>query len=506
MSGFGHIQNVFQRYRKGKGMANKALIIAAGRGSRLKNGDDLPKPLVEVAGVPLLKRTLLSAKRAGIQEFVVVIGYRGLEIRNAIESDGQIDVDIEWVYNREWTRGNGLSVLAAQQALDEPFVLMMADHLFDPEILAQLRSFPIGPNEVALCVDSRLDEVLDMDDATKVVCAADRVEEIGKELESFNAIDTGLFLCTPALFPALEQSVAQGDESLSGGIRILAAKDEMRAMDCGDRFWQDVDTPEALVFAERELLRRVRKPTDGFVSRHFNRKVSGQISRVLVKTPVTPNQISISLMFVSIFSGWLVAAGGYASLALGGLLFQFASIADGCDGEVAKLKFLGSHIGEWIDTLADGVSYIAFCGFIVFGMYRLTGDSFHLTLGTAAIGLTVINIAILYAYAHITGSGSLVGYTAAFVKDVPEENQGLLHRALKRIRFMGRRDFFSAYFCVFAVLNLLPGMYWSLMIGVAIMTVVVMGYTGYMLRTRGVWLGSRESRPEQQKLVPEKAD
>ena len=102
-------------------MVNKAVIIAAGMGSRLRGyGVDLPKPLVPVAGVPLLKRTILSAKRAGISEFVVVIGYRGNEIRDALVDDPQFsDLAIDWVHNKEWERGNGVSVLSAKEYVDE---------------------------------------------------------------------------------------------------------------------------------------------------------------------------------------------------------------------------------------------------------------------------------------------------------------------------------------------------------------------------------------------------
>ena len=98
-------------------MVTKAVIIAAGRGSRLKGRyEHVPKPLVTVAGVGLLKRTILTAKRAGITDFAIVTGYRADEIRAAIESDEQVDVNIDWVSNDRWEEGNGISVLVAQEA------------------------------------------------------------------------------------------------------------------------------------------------------------------------------------------------------------------------------------------------------------------------------------------------------------------------------------------------------------------------------------------------------
>ncbi|MGA1199454.1 MAG: NTP transferase domain-containing protein, partial [Candidatus Latescibacterota bacterium] len=170
-------------------MVKKAVIIAAGMGSRLRGyGSDMPKPLVPVAGVPLLKRTILSAKRGGISELVVITGFRGDEIRSALMDDAQfVDLDIDWVHNADWERGNGVSVLAAKEYVDEPFVLLMSDHLFDPEVLVKLRHIPIGPDEAILGVDSNLDGIFDMEDATKVLLDGDRIEKIGKELANYNA-------------------------------------------------------------------------------------------------------------------------------------------------------------------------------------------------------------------------------------------------------------------------------------------------------------------------------
>ena len=76
------------------------------------------------------------------------------------------------------------------------------------------------------------------------------ITAIGKKIEAYNAFDTGIFRCTPGLFVGLEQSVSQGDFSLSGGIRALAEKGNALALDSGDRFWIDVDDERALKLAE----------------------------------------------------------------------------------------------------------------------------------------------------------------------------------------------------------------------------------------------------------------
>ena len=488
-------------------MVRTAVIIAAGMGSRLNGeGGNLPKPLVPVGGVGLLKRAILSAKRAGIGRFVVVLGYRGGEIQAAIDSDSQIDVPVTWVYNPEYERANGVSVLKAREAVDGPFVLMMSDHLFEPDILSRLRQVPVSPDETVLCVDRNLDGIFDMPDATKVQILGDRIVQIDKELDRFDAVDTGIFLCGTGLFDALERSISNGDGSLSGGIRILAVEGNMRTVDIDGAFWMDVDTPEALAQANRRLYSMLAKPTDGFVSRHLNRKISTRITRLLANTPVRPNHISVATMLLSFLAAWWVASGSYLYLALGGLVFQCASILDGSDGELAKLKFMGSRAGEWFDTVADNVSYIAFFLGVTYGMYRLTGASNVLTIGLVGTGLVILSLSIMALYLQQIGSGSMAVFNAAFSNEVPEERRSWFHRFCCSIKFAGRRDFFAALFATLAILNCLEAIYWLSVTGIGLTAAGIFGYAGYMLSARGAFPGALPAQVEPEKLVSQKAD
>jgi 1L-myo-inositol 1-phosphate cytidylyltransferase len=94
-----------------------------------------------------------------------------------------------------------------------------------------------------------------MDDATKVRTISDYIIDIGKQLTRYDAVDTGMFLCTPGIFSALDQATEDGNCSLSDGMRILAASRKLRAFDIGDRVWQDVDTPEMLMHGSNVLFR-----------------------------------------------------------------------------------------------------------------------------------------------------------------------------------------------------------------------------------------------------------
>jgi 1L-myo-inositol 1-phosphate cytidylyltransferase len=212
---------------------------------------DMPKPLVPLHGRPLLEHVMLGVREAGISRFVIVTGYRGDRIRNWYESNRIPGVHVEWVQNPDYHKANGISVLKAKSVISESFLLLMADHVFEPDTARRLLREPIAQDEVILAVDHNIDHIFDIDDATKVRLDGDRIVEIGKNIATYNAADTGMFRCNPVLFDWLESSMKNGDCSLSDGMRKLAQNRKLRAFDIGDAMWQDADTPEALNYAAK---------------------------------------------------------------------------------------------------------------------------------------------------------------------------------------------------------------------------------------------------------------
>jgi 1L-myo-inositol 1-phosphate cytidylyltransferase len=230
------------------------LIVAAGMGGRLREKGP-SKPLIPVKGVGLLERVIARARGAGVERFFVVSGYRGDDVRAALDALSTREVvPIVHVVNDEWQRANGVSVLKARPFLDGPFLLSMCDHLFDPEIIRGLMASTLEPDTVTLAVDFNVaGSINDLDDVTRVKCSNGRIEHIGKVIRDFNAIDTGVFLCTPVMFDALEASQAAGDDSITGAMNVLARQGKARVFDVRGRLWLDVDDPASLDKAE-ELL------------------------------------------------------------------------------------------------------------------------------------------------------------------------------------------------------------------------------------------------------------
>ena len=174
-----------------------------------------PKPLLDVAGMPLMRRTLLTARKAGLDRFTVVTGYCAQVLEEFLGQERSGDLDIRWIRNERWR--------------------------------------PLRGGHCRLAVDFHPENIMDLADATKVEVKDGWVMNIGKEIERYNGIDTGIFLCSHEIFAALEAAVSKGNESLSDGIRELARRQRMEAVDIGELFWQDIDDEAALLEGERRL-------------------------------------------------------------------------------------------------------------------------------------------------------------------------------------------------------------------------------------------------------------
>jgi len=235
-------------------MIRQAVILAAGKGTRLRaEGEELPKPLHVVGGMPLIKRTILTLGAAGVTKVVVVTGYQAEAVRAALLDPAYAAAGIEVVpvHNAEFEKANGISVLVGGRALTGPFMLSMADHMYTPAIARLVASQDVTVADLFLATDVRTKDILDIDDATKVRSEAGHIVEIGKQLTAFDRIDCGVFAVTPRLLEELAAVRAEkGDCSLTDGVRRLAEARRARVADIGDELWQDVDTPADRAHAE----------------------------------------------------------------------------------------------------------------------------------------------------------------------------------------------------------------------------------------------------------------
>lgn len=241
-------------------MKKTGIILAAGFGSRLAGTDDQTnlKPLTTVNGTPLIYRTIQSLEIAGCTNVVVVLGYGFAQIKEDILESYTGELPIEFARNDQYDLSNGISVLAAEPFIEGNFILTMADHVLSEEMMLIAKEHNPPEDGATLLVDYKVDEIFDIDDATKVYSENDQILSIGKEINEYNCIDTGVFICTPRLLDEIKKVYKkQRDASLSDGVQALADENNMHTLNIGDAFWQDVDTPEMLEHAEKILSSKI---------------------------------------------------------------------------------------------------------------------------------------------------------------------------------------------------------------------------------------------------------
>ncbi len=351
----------------------KALIIAAGEGTRLNRlTEDKPKPLIQLLGLSLIERVLLTAKQAGIGEFFIVVGYLGDRIISKLGDGSRYGVEINYIENKEWQKGNGVSVLNAREFLDENFILLMSDHIFDARILSELIDYD-GRSAVVLAVDRR--EPLSGD--TKVLEKNGRIIDIGKDIENQNGIDTGIFLCSPEIFSYVEEAVKEGNTELADGIAEAARNEDAEIFDITliesyaskmrkeiKPWWIDVDTEEDLRRAKEMIIENASKNPSDALAYYIHKPVENKLVAFLSNFDITPNQMTITS---NILAYTVTALFLFGYLLPASILTFVVGIVDGLDGKLARVKLKTSKLGSMehsFDLLYEFSWFIALSWFL----------------------------------------------------------------------------------------------------------------------------------------------
>ena len=215
-----------------------------------------------------------------------------------------------------------------------------------------------------------------------------------------------------------------------------------------------VRTPAELKAAEATVRRSIYKKTDNKLAR-FNRRLSLPISIALMRTPLTANQLSVMLVALGFYSAWLFSVGHYAAGVLGGFLSLAASILDGCDGEIARLKYQESALGCWIETFGDYSYYVAiFIGLTIGAVRHTHSDAFY-WIGAVALAGTLLSFAVLiFLRTRITAGRPERLHAIAAERFKAEPT--FWSRLIWRVSFTATRSAMPYGIFAFALVNLLP--------------------------------------------------
>ena len=217
--------------------------------------------------------------------------------------------------------------------------------------------------------------------------------------------------------------------------------------------WQHVLTLQDRLEAERKLNRWLVKPTDGIFAR-MNRRVSVPISRELIRFPITPNMVSLFTLGVSFVSGVFFALGGYWNMLAGAILGVFASILDGCDGEVARLKLQESDFGCWLETVCDYLYYLFVFAGMTIGLVRSSGTRTYLVWGGFLVFGAIASFLTIGLQRRQLATGRPEQYLGIWHKEADNRPSNPLLFLGRHAEFIIRRCFLPYAFLFFALFNI----------------------------------------------------
>jgi 1L-myo-inositol 1-phosphate cytidylyltransferase / CDP-L-myo-inositol myo-inositolphosphotransferase len=263
------------------------------------------------------------------------------------------------------------------------------------------------------------------------------------------AIDRGFSLSLPAVTTAVRLEAAGATVVWGPGASVAAALAagggellEIIAAPAG--LLLDVRSPVARRAAERTLLRRTQKPSDGPVSRAVNRPISRPISRTFLAIGLKPIHASGICLVIGMTSAWFAAQPTGLALAMSGLLFQLASMFDGVDGEMARVTLTDSPRGAQIDSVIDNGTYLACLVGLAVGLGR--EGMGPLAMGLVATLLAVTTVVILTGSTLVRRHGpdsSLVHVTLWLRKASVRPDSPASLRIANRLFPITRRDAFA---------------------------------------------------------------
>ncbi|UCE96400.1 MAG: NTP transferase domain-containing protein [Candidatus Bathyarchaeota archaeon] len=380
------------------GVANKpikALVLAAGEGSRLRKYAK-QKTLHHVAGVPLLGRVLQSLKEAGVNSVHIVTGYEGEEIRQEI-GEYYSGLDVNYVIAPDWEKGNLHSFLAAEGIFKENFILCMGDHLFDSQIVKNLINMNLN-GAIVLAVD----RTKYSSDDTKVLEHEGVIHEIGKNINPLNCVDTGFFFCSPKIFLYAKMAAKQKASELADCIQLAAQNGDARVFDASGHYWVDVDTKADVERAKRLLGKHSQKKrgASDFIAHYVNRPIENAIIYRISDSGITPNQVTILTNALAYIVTALLLFG---HLLTGSILMFIVGVIDGLDGKLARIRGQATRLGRmehafdllfefsWLLALAIFLSQsqglfpltLAALSITFIAFYRFCYDQFSRTAGVS---------------------------------------------------------------------------------------------------------------------------
>lgn len=380
---------------------------------------DSKVPLLRVATLPVVLRAIPTAKRAGATKFLVVLdSATGPEIRRELEQSRRLPVGVEWLTLPERKVSLTTTLRKIVERADDHFLLLSSEAIFHSRLLEKIL-LPNGHGALALTVGDQ---------------------------------PTGIYQFARQTARRVAEEAPVSLQMLNHLYRWMSHRQFLKREEADETFWQPITSPEDLPKAEAKLNRWLFKETDGIFAR-LNRKVSIPISRHLIKTPITPNMVTIFTMLVSFASGVFFALGGYVSTLIGALLSYWASILDGVDGEVARLTSQESAFGCWLETVGDYLSYVFIFAGMAIGLSRTSDSIVYPITGGLLLFATVMSTASLIYQRKLSNRSQPEKFGTKWQREMEANKGNVIFRFARIHHFLLRRAFLPYAFLFFALIH-----------------------------------------------------
>jgi 2-aminoethylphosphonate-pyruvate transaminase len=232
-------------------MIEKAILLAAHLERRPEQEQDWGTPLAEIAGQPLIRRSVTALEQSGIHDIVIVTGQRE-RLERVLSGDPDLTSEITWVECREWSVDAVRALKLARDHIEGPTVVLGADLLFCPELLSPVIDGPLNGATVALLVDRRTGLAFAPELALKVRLAAEdgsgatAALDVGRALREYQALATGIAIIAPSALALLDE---RRGKSLTTILHELASEGVVRAelveLGEGGGYWHQITSAEA---------------------------------------------------------------------------------------------------------------------------------------------------------------------------------------------------------------------------------------------------------------------
>ncbi len=383
--------------------------------------------LAPVGTLPVLLRAILGVQSAKPERIVVVVNrLTGPQIRSELFKTQRVPAGLEWIDAAEGTSLSSIIRVVTSTPACDRILVVAADRTYQPALHRMVSEWDGRRGVLELATGS--------EPVGLFALSHEAALELGADWKS-NVVSVR----------DLHRWITQ--KAISNGPSFV----DFRLVE--QNSWQEISMPQDCIRAEQKLDRWLVKPTDGVFAR-MNRRISIPISRRLIKFPITPNMVSGFTLGVSLVAGVSYALGGYWNTLLGAVLSVWASILDGCDGEVARLKLQATDFGCWLETACDYLYYLFIFAGMAIGLVRSSGNRAYWVWGGALLfGAATTILLAWFERSRLSGKHP-EQFLAIWQKKAEKRLSNPLLYLGRHCEFIIRRCFLPYALLAFALLNL----------------------------------------------------